>query len=165
MDKKLLRIGLELDLITNYEAIKLAEKIIMEINYPNFYLDIATLNYSSTSKADIMEYLFDDEVLDKDKFKEKNLVILFFLNKKYRKWEKLQIMLINYYYTFPSFFNEENYEFWSRIKDDFSLRNEGFSGCMKMPKELTEFINAINICPMENDYFSYLINNLNETNK
>ncbi len=135
-----IKIGFELGLINKDELISFCENKILQNYYNDMCINIASLSLNVSNQI-FLETLKENNIAKMD-FSFCHPLILYYLKKETADWKKLQMKMIKYYDICKKKLDFENFEFWSRIKDDYELRKDGFSGCMKMPKELFDYINT-----------------------
>lgn len=157
MNRQLIALGLKLDLIKKEEIISFAETEILKEKYDDIFLEIASLSESS-DKNKLFEILFDEQNISDSEFHKLYPVLIHYIIKSVNKWEELQLKLIRFNNEYPTYLNNMDYEFWSRLKDDYFLRKSGFSGCMKMPKELNIFIYNNSLKLDQDRLLKYIIN-------
>lgn len=140
MNTIFLKIGVLLDLISIEEILKWSDKNIIDNHTNDLFLDLSSLNKSNNIKLKIINLLekFEKEITE-EKFKQFERVLFIFLLKNIKNWKFVQKQLVIY---FDIKYKTTNYddEFSFRLKDDYFLRKDGFSGCMKMPNELRLFL-------------------------
>jgi hypothetical protein len=137
MNYTFFKIGFELNLISKNDLISFSQKEI-ESNYNEFHFEILTLSNESNSLDFIEIFNLLGTEIKKDEFLQTNAIFINYIFKE-KDWFQQQELLLKYYSFFNIYLDEDDFEFWSRLKDDFSLRKEGFSGCMKMPSEMKNY--------------------------
>ena len=146
MNIKFIETGFKLGLITKEELVSLAEDKILEENYEDIFIEISSLTPSSSTEKFLKILEKFSSKISEDQFFKFHLTFLCYLKREFKDWHKLQSRLVDYYYDYSLRLNEDDFEFWSRLKDDLQLREDGFSGCMKMPLELDEYFDKHSIC-------------------
>ena len=141
-DIQCMKIGFKLGLITKEEIISFSENRLVNSNYDDIMLDIASLSIESSINK--FSEVLDEINIKKIDFFECHYKIIYYLKKEYSNWKHLQIQLIKYHDIMKTHLDFYDFEFWSRIRDDFELRKNGFSGCMDMPYELEKYLNEKN---------------------
>jgi len=139
MNYTFFKIGFELNLITKNELISFSEKQI-ENNFNDFHLDIISLSENSESIKFLEILNVFATPVDKDDFFKVHPIFIHFIFRG-RDWVEHEDFILRYYNFFSLYLDEIDYEFWSRLKDYFSLKKDGFPGNMLMP---TEMINHFN---------------------
>ncbi|MEO6175388.1 MAG: hypothetical protein ABIP27_09590 [Flavobacterium circumlabens] len=141
MDYTFFKIGFELNLITKHEIISFSEKEIGNDSHDyDFHLDIISLSKDSESIKFIEIFNGFNSAVEKEMFFKVHPVFINFIFRE-RDWFKQVNLILRYYNFFSLYLDETDYEFWSRLKDDFSLRRDGFVGCMEMPIEMISHFN------------------------
>jgi hypothetical protein len=155
MNYTFFKIGFELNLISKNELISFAQREI-ENNYSDFYFEILLLTTESNSLSFIEIFnLFGTEI-QKDEFLKTYSVFIKYIFRQ-KDWFYQQELLLKYYTSFSIYLDGDDFEFWSRLNDDFSLRKEGFSGCMKMPGEMKNYFKNEIEKKTEGTFFDNLI--------
>lgn len=155
MNLALIKIGFQLKLITKEEILDFAEE---EFNNKlnDMFIDILSLSKQSEMGKfiDVLnQFSYEISV---NEFRKAHTLFLFFLSKE-KNWFELEKKILEYYGFFNLYLDEMDYEFWSRLQDDFSLRTQGFTTNMKMPSELSDYLKKQIDMPYDGIFFENLL--------
>ncbi|MFT6637657.1 MAG: hypothetical protein ACJAYP_000213 [Flavobacterium sp.] len=136
---KYLKLGLLLKLIEREDFISYINLDYNNLDYKDFFTEILSYgdNIDYNSLYQILDKYNKEEI--ENNFYDIHTFFMCCIKLKFKDWEVAQKKLIIYYDFFKEELNLIEFEFWSRLKDDLSLREGGFSGCMSLPKELNDY--------------------------
>src|SRR5690606_36355667 len=162
MNIKILEIGFILRLIPREDILHWSDDNIVKGNNESIFIDLSSI----TSKDDdetIIDILKQNSVeLAENDFYLFHRIFLSNLYQGLKRWENVQIKLIEYYKRLKDHFDEKEFEFWSRLKDDYELRKDGFTGCMSMPRELIQYFKSYKIENYEGVSLKLLLDNFDK---
>lgn len=118
-------------------------QIVNKNNYKDYIID---LSFSSNKTEKEILALLSNYTTD-----DNNLAIEFYfstfrklMKEGYYSWQMVEKEIVKFYEN--EFIKKDTEDlFYSRIIDDYYLRKEGFSGNMKMPKELLQFLSKYSL--------------------
>lgn len=141
---KKIQTGFILKLVSRKSILEWSDDKILEGNADNIFIDLSSVKSSDddTIIIDILEKYSSN--LGKDDFRFFHQELMSFILNEIKDWKLIQQKLVMYYELFKVYLDDEDFEFWSRLKDDYQLREEGFTGCMNMPKELYDYFKTNN---------------------
>ena len=164
MEINIIKVGFLLGIIPRKELINWSE-INLEKDKPNdVFLNISMLLSKSTD-FEFSQALNDFDIrLTENEFVQFHSILLSFLFKEKEDWENIQRLLLKYFNLLDKSVFDSDYEFWSRLRDDYYLREDGLSGCMRMPSELTRYFKSFEIIDYSESFLEVLISRYPQLN-
>ncbi|TSE02495.1 hypothetical protein [Aquimarina algiphila] len=156
MNLRFLLITFSLELFTEERLIKFGEDNLIQGNTEGWIVDLGSVT-EPMPKNFFVEILkkVGNEITEEEFLMFHKIYITSL--KEINNWKEIQEKLIKYYELFSLFLDKLDYEFWSRLKDDIQLRKEGFSGMMKMPDEINEYLNEYRSNRKMNEFITELL--------
>lgn len=158
MNTLFLKYGLLLGEISTDEILAWSDKNIMDDRTDELFVDLSTL--SSKNEEHIIKILKQYEKEASEEQQTKFEKVLFgFLIKDITNWKLIQTKLMKYFEISNNGKINYDNEFSIRLKDDYFLRKDGFTGSMEMPQELREYLEQKVELEYENTSFLEVLNN------
>jgi len=156
MKIKILEIGFLLDLITREDLLEWSNLNLINGKLDEVFIELSSITSKNTNEQ-IISILNNrsEKKITKNEFQKFHLIFLSFVFNSYSDWKDIQNILVKYDSINSEYFEEREFEFWSRLKDDYTLRKEGFTGCMNMPSELNEYFNKYQINKSNETFLRY----------
>ncbi len=154
---KVLEIAFVLKLVSREELLDWSDKNIMLDYSDQIFIELSSITKNDKDSRIIDVLKANSVPLNRKDFEKLTTVVLSYLSMEIENWEKVQKKLVLYYSLIEDCFFEES-EFWSRLKDDYYLRQDGYSGCMRMPKELKQFFDSLSIKIYQDSFLNVILN-------
>lgn len=153
-----LKIGFDLDFISSKELIEWSDSKLADNLFKDLFLDLSSLpkNYSRSDVNDILNVL--EQNFSSKEFEKFHSIVLSYLYKDLDDWKLVQYKLLHYFEFFDTSILKVDYHFKSRLRDDYYLRKDGFSGCMNMPDELEDYFEKFRIKVFDKSYLKTITN-------
>lgn len=157
-----LQIGFTLKLISRKAILKWSDKNILNGTVDNVFIELSSIlsNDDDSKITEILERYSSN--LNREDFYSFHQYLMCFIFLNIKDWKSIHRKLIVYYVYFKYYLDNDDFEFWSRLKDDYQLRRDDFTGCMQMPKELKKYLKSFNCTTQNNDNTFFFIINGNE---
>jgi hypothetical protein len=143
------RIAFLLGLINKTKITEWSDKMINDGDLDNFYLCLSLSKNNKDILNCFSDAVYDCQDIDYSVINEYFLgyfKILFGFEGNRLKWAKIQEIIISYFSIIDfQILNESQNFFVLNLRDDYSLRNEGFGGSIDMPIDLIVFLNQFNL--------------------
>ena len=143
MNNRFLSILYILDLISLEDITDVVTSQLYNTSSFDKYIELYYLNKKSRPNEVLESLNRLGNKIRNDEFKGFNKLLMNGIFNLEVDWNVKRSILMKYWGIYSDFLDEE-YEFFSRLSDDFYLRKDGLPGCMIMPEELYSYLNKYN---------------------